>query len=414
MRQKLTAAFIADPPKPADGKDREFYWDKTFPTFGLQVTNTGHASYVIRYRNAQGISRRMKIGDAADLNLKDARKEAKAKLGLVAKEGDPLAERRKQRMAPKTITKAIIDAYLGDPEHQNLRTIGQRKKTLERLVIPKWGTKQVADIKRSDIDKLLTDVAKDRGPRMAGDLRAVLRHMLNWYAGKTDDYANPMVRKKGNGNGTRRQRILSDDEIRALYEARKGIGEPFSEYIWFLFLTATRRNESARISHTEIGGVEADWTIPATRYKTKLDHLVPLSAAARAVLADIKKISGCPFYFTTDGKKPIGGFGKPKAELDKLMLAELRMTNPNAELPRWTLHDLRRTARTLISRAGIPYDHAERAIGHKMETLRGTYDLYAYYAEKKQAFEALAMLVEQIIHPKANVLPIRGKRRKAQ
>jgi integrase len=79
-------------------------------------------------------------------------------------------------------------------------------------------------------------------------------------------------------------------------------------------------------------------------------------------------------------------------------------------LPNWTLHDLRRTARSLMSRAGVPSDHAERALGHAMEGIRGTYDRFAYRDEKRQAFEALASQIERIVNPQANVVPLRGER----
>ena len=88
------------------------------------------------------------------------------------------------------------------------------------------------------------------------------------------------------------------------------------------------------------------------------------------------------------------------------MLAELRKENPDAELPRWTLHDLRRTARSLMSRAGVPSDHAERCLGHVLPGIRGTYDRHEYLNEKRYAFEALAALIERIVNPADNVVAL--------
>lgn len=260
--------------------------------------------------------------------------------------------------------------------------------------------KQIDQIKRSDIDKLLTNIANERGTVMAARVLATLRHLFNWHVNKTDDFNSPLVRGRkaaANGNGSR-ERTLSDEEIRALWAACNTIQGPFGAYVKFTLLTATRRNEAARIARTEIDGT--DWTIPGTRYKTKREHLIPLSPLARRILASMPKIDECAFYFTTDGKKPIGGFGKPKEALDALMLTELRKRDPKAELENWTLHDLRRTARSLMSRAGVSIDHAERALGHAMAAMRGTYDPYAYHGEKLQAFEKLAALVDEIVGPK--------------
>jgi integrase len=128
-----------------------------------------------------------------------------------------------------------------------------------------------------------------------------------------------------------------------------------------------------------------------------------------AALAAIPKIGKGELVFTTDGKRTIGGFSKFKRDFDWKMLADLRKRDPEAELPRWTLHDLRRTARSLMSRAGVPSDHAERTLGHVLPGVRGTYDRHAYYDEKKRAFDALAALIDRIVNSQVgNMVPIRS------
>ncbi len=158
--------------------------------------------------------------------------------------------------------------------------------------------------------------------------------------------------------------------------------------------------------------VGKDWIIPQARYKTGLELVIPLSAAAQAVLAAVPRIGKSDFMFTTDGKHPIGGFSKFKRSFDVKALVELRKQNPDAELPRWTLHDLRRTARSLMSRAGVPRDHAERCLGHVLPGIRGTYDHHEYLNEKRHAFEALAALIERIISPADNVVALSESRAK--
>ena len=150
-----------------------------------------------------------------------------------------------------------------------------------------------------------------------------------------------------------------------------------------------------------------EWTIPQERYKTGLELVIPLSDAAQAVLAAMPKIGKVGLVFTTDGKHPLGGFSKFKRAFDAKVLAILREGAPQAMLPRWTLHDLRRTARSLMSRAGVQADHAERCLGHVIGGVRGTYDRHEYLAEKRHAFAALAALVERIVDPPAdNVVPL--------
>jgi integrase len=153
-----------------------------------------------------------------------------------------------------------------------------------------------------------------------------------------------------------------------------------------------------------------EWIIPQGRYKTGLELVIPVSPAAQAVLAAVPRIGKSGFVFTTDGKRPTSGFSKFKQKFDAKVLAELRAKNPEAELPRWTLHDLRRTARSLMSRAGVPSDHAERCLGHVLPGIRGTYDRHEYFNEKRRAFEALAGLIDRIVTPADNVVTMAENR----
>ena len=228
--------------------------------------------------------------------------------------------------------------------------------------------------------------------------------------------ADPCFRRKGQGHARqrargmartrpsqrRRQRVLSDDELKAVWRATETSQSAFGCLMRFLLLTATRRTEAAAMRRSEVAG--DDWIIPQERYKTGLELVIPLSPAAQAVLAAVPRIGKSGFVFTTDGKRPISGFSKFKRKFDAKVLAELRTANPEAELPRWTLHDLRRTARSLMSRAGVSSDHAERCLGHVLPGIRGTYDRHEYLSEKRCAFETLATLIQRIVNPTDNVV----------
>jgi integrase len=141
----------------------------------------------------------------------------------------------------------------------------------------------------------------------------------------------------------------------------------------------------------------ADWLIPATRMKNGRDHLVPLSAAAMSVLAELPAI-GKPdgFVFTRDGVRAYQQVWAQKSALHE-----------RSGTSGWTLHDLRRTARSLMSRAGVHPDHAERCLGHVISGVRGIYDRHGFHAEKRAAFEALAAQIDRILQPADNVVPLR-------
>jgi integrase len=285
-----------------------------------------------------------------------------------------------------------------------LRTKGWREATLERLVYPTLGRRPIAEIRRTEIIRLLDTIEDEKGPVMADQALAFVRKVMNWHASRSDDFRSPIVRgmARTKPRERARERTLIDDEIRLVWSVADDAGV-FGRYLQFLLLTATRRNEAAQMTTAELAN--GIWTIPASRMKGKAEHVVPLSAAAVDLLA--KLADNGEFVFTTDGLTPISGFSKFKREFDEAVLAALHECDPKAKpLPNWTLHDLRRTARSLMSRAGVSADIAERCLAHVIPGVRGVYDRHAYLEEKRQAFGALAGLIERIVNPRANVVEI--------
>lgn len=423
MRVKLTPAFVAKA-KAAPDADRTIFWDQSLSGFGLMVTHAGHKSFVCQYRAGRQ-SRRMAISTV--LNLGAARKEAKAVLGAVAKGKDPLTDRRKAEASAENTLKCITENWLAR-EGSKLRTVEERRATFERLVYPKLGARQIDEIKRSEINGLLDKIEDKNGPRMAGLTLAYIRRVMNWHAARSDDFRSPIVRGMGRGGATKRNRVLTDDELRACWRASIGWEHPYSHMLRFVLLTATRRDEPADMVRSEI--TDNVWTIPAARNKGGNDFELPLSQAARAVLAAVPKLGKKGIVFTTDGDTPLSGFSKFKVTFDGLMLNELRKMAvergddpaklptihdpmPTARSPmtqagmRWTIHDLRRTARSLMPRAGIQPDHAERCLGHAIPGVRGVYDRHEYRDEKTHAFEALAAIVDHIVNPQPNIVALR-------
>jgi integrase len=180
-----------------------------------------------------------------------------------------------------------------------------------------------------------------------------------------------------------RDRVLSDDELRAIWKAAETLTSPWGQYLRFLLLTACRRSEASAMTWSELSN--GNWTIPAARYKTNTEVTLPLSKAAVKVLSEIPRIQGCEYVFTTNGRQPISAFSTLKLWLD---LA--------CGVKDWRIHDLRRTARSLLSRAGVNPDVAERCSGHRMSGIRGVYDRHRYLDEMRAAFEALAGQIDAV------------------
>jgi integrase len=391
MKIKLTTTFtekaIAEP-----GAERTVFWDESLPGFGLMVTKSGHRSFVYQYRAAGSRSRRMTF--AFEVGLEKARKEAKKALGGVVSGRDPLQERRKAAAETENTLKSICEEYLRR-DGKKLRIRDRIDATLRRLVYPRLGARQIDTITRSEIVRLLDKIEDERGPVMSDQVLAYVRKIMNWHAARTDDFRSPIVRDMARTKPRQlaRERILNDDELRAVWKVAEVFPGPFGYLVRFILLTATRRNEAAHMADTELSN--GDWIIPGARYKNKLDHVIPLSQAARDLLAQIPRIKGVKYIFTT-GSTAIGGFSKFKEDFDK-----------ECGVSGWTIHDLRRTARSLMSRAGVDADVAERCLGHVIQGVRGIYDRHAYLAEKKRAFEMLAAQVDRILNPQDNVIPMR-------
>jgi integrase len=408
--------------------------------FGVRVTAAGTKSFVLFHR-ADGRKHLETLGrwdanaQGGTLTVRDAIVKAGtvAKALATGKREDPRPERTRRLQdgdKPKGLTvAAMLDDFVARyvEKEAKLRSADQIKTLFERLVKPAIGKLGIYDIKRSHVVTMLDDITDESGPVMADRALAFSRKAFNWYAARDDDFLPPIVSgmARTKPKERARKRVLADDEIRDLWTALDILQDApacYPRFVKMLLLTATRRNEAADMHTSEIDGKV--WTIPGARYKTKLDHVVPLTEAARALLgekpANAKKAwfvfstskSGPDREMQLDGAVAFSGFSKAKAELDKT-LAALREREGRGPMQNWTLHDLRRTARSLMSRAKVPTDHAERCLGHVIGGVRETYDRYEYLDEKRAAFEALEALVSRILNPTANVEELAARRGQA-
>jgi len=368
---------------------RKLVWDATVPGFAVRVTDNGAKSFVLvtRFPGSSNPTARA-IGKVGAITLEDARALGREWLKLVAAGQDPA---QVQQEAERETLAAICEEFLRR-EGPRLRSADWLRSTLGRLVLPELGSRPVATIRRSEIIRLLDGIEDRCGPVMANRTLAVLGRVLNWHAGRSDDYSSPIVRGMARRKEVARDRILTDDELRAIWSAPAS--EPvYSAFVRFLLLTAARRNEVAEMRWSELSGT--DWTLPAARNKTGQELVRPLSGAALAILAELPHLGD--WIFTRTGNAPLSGLARFKIELDLASGTQ-----------GWTYHDLRRTSRSLMSRAGVSSDHAERCLGHVIGGIRGTYDRHAYQDEMKLAYEKLATLIAGIVDPQPNVVAIRG------
>ena len=378
-------------------------------------------SFIVRFRY-RGLQRKLTLGpclvggeqgeptDTPELNtplsLAAARELATRALRQAKSGNDPAAAKRKRReeelAAESDTLKAISEEYLRRQGPQ-LRTVGQRVADLA-LLYPSLGRLPVDQIRRGQYTRVLDHIADRRGPVRADRVLSALKTLLNWHAERSD-YVSVLGRggRRTSTAERARRRVLSDEELQSVWQTAEKLGGPFAGFVRFVLLTATRRSEAGGLRRSELSPDGQTWTIPGARYKSGKDTLIPLSAAAQRIIAAQPMLGD--FVFTADGRHALGGFAERKADFDKA-----------CGVTGWTIHDLRRTSRTLLSRAGISADIAEMCLGHALGGVRATYDRHSFEKEKRHAFEALAAQIERIVRPPepkvADIAAARGKRRR--
>jgi integrase len=186
----------------------------------------------------------------------------------------------------------------------------------------------------------------------------------------------------------RRQRILTEDEIKSVWHAASDAGM-FGVLVKLLLATAQRRDDWAEAEWSELSGFDGDYpllTVPAERCKVGRTHEVPLSPLAVTLLRSLPRFSGSDWIFTINGTHPISSFTRFKRKLDKA-----------SGVTGWTLHDLRRTGRTLMANLEVADETAERVLGHSLGGLMATYNVSRHRKQKMAALVALEAELLRIV-----------------
>jgi integrase len=340
-------------------------------------------TYCVVATDPSGKQRWQSIGAIAD--WKNRKKELTTRVNEVVaaiKQGE-------DRAKPKAFEHVLASFERHYVKERALRTARQIHANFERHVLPAWSGRDFTGIKRGDVADLLNKIVERKGPVAADKVLALLSKLMTWYAANHNDYTSPIVRgmRRSNPKDRARTRILSDDELRAVWKAAEANGV-FGAFVRLSLLTAQRRDKLASMKRSDIeNGV---WTIPAeAREKGNAGELV-LPDEARAILEAMPRYASSPYVFTT-GNSYIKGYSKMKAALGK-----------RSGTQSWCVHDLRRTAKSLMARAGVRPDLSERVLGHVISGVEGIYDRHEYRQEKADALRKLAGLIAMIVNPPAD------------
>jgi integrase len=388
MRNKLTDRYLQSLKPPAAG--RLEIVDTDAPGLVLRVTPNGIKSWAIRYtpkgfgqeRDTYGTYPAVSLG-AARQRARDISAAAVRGIDLPAAEQREHDEQRKRDNRPHTVGD-LLDEYVERYCKPNQRKWTLTARIFDSHVKPEIGRKPLGELRRADIVELLDDLQNEKGLRaQVNRVRSQILAALNWGIEREYLDTNPAAAIKKRKIEASRDRVLSSDEVRAIWRAADALSEPSRSLVKAWILTGQRRDEVRCMPWSEVDLGRTLWTLAAARNKGKRDHEIPLSPAMVALLG--KPRPGKP-VFTTDGQKPYAGQKRLKAILDR-----------ESGITGWTFHDFRRTASTGMAALHIPQDTIDRVLNHAKGTLAETYNRHQYFDEKRRAPEAWADHVAFIV-----------------
>jgi len=361
--------------------------------FAVYLRKNGRKIFEFIYA-IDGKRRYMILGEYPSTSLAEAREKYNDAYNLYKKGIDPNPKEDIEEPisaphpnpVPENLTvEQLKDKYITEwsAVHHCERWSYENRRALEKDLIPEWGHLSAGSLKRRDALHIIQKTAK-RAPGQARNLLKAAR--LMYYYGVQWEYVEynpfneidiekdiPSMLPKS------RDRVLDDNEIKTIWKGvEEGHGtDEYKRAIKLVLVTAQRPGEVLGMNSSEI---DKDWwVIPWKRIKTEKtkrgkhkDHRVYLTPLAKSLVGEING-----FLL----KSPHG----EDVVVERGYLSDQIVSENYYGIPRWTPHDLRRTARTLMARAGVLKDHAERVLNHSVGVIESTYDLHHYDKEKKAA-----------------------------
>jgi integrase len=390
-RKTLSDKQVAGLPR---RRRRYFHPDPELPSHGVRALPLGPSSFYVIARDAFRKQRWVKIGSTAELTIEDSREQARVVLKRLKAGLDPFEPPPVQ---PDTVADVVATWVKRHVEAKGLRTGDELQRVLERHVLPHWSTRAFAEIRRSDIARLCDAVEDKHGAWVADSVLAALRSVSSWYATRNDNYTPPFVKnmRRVPASARKRSRTLTDAELRNVWKAAEASDDVYGAFVRVALLCGQRRAKVATMKWSDLAE-DGSWTIATTPREKGNAGALKLPAQAMAIIRAQPHVHGSPYVFTGSHNDAIGGFSTRHSAL-----------KARAGVEGFSIHDLRRCARSLLSRAGVQPHVAERVLGHVVGGVEGVYDVHRYDAEKATALRKLAALIEKIVNDDGdNVVPL--------
>jgi integrase len=391
-KASLTAVSVERIKPPVTGQVDHF--DRGYPGLTLRVSYGGRRTWMLMFRHA-GKFHRMTLGSYPLMSLAEARVAWRDARQEVEAGRDPRAVREK----PADDFAAVLEDWLKRDQAGN-RSADDVRRSVTKDALPYWQHRPVNEITKRDVMDVI-DAVVDRGsPVQARRLQAHLHRFFKWCAGRDIIAVNPIAELEKPGTERARDRVLVDAELLKVWIAADSLGFPFGPAIHLLMLTGARLDEIGSLRWSEVS--ETEIRLPGERTKNGEPHIIPLSRPAQSVIAEIPRIAGSSFVFTTNGKTPVSGWSKTRDRLrDRAKLEEP-----------WTPHDIRRSVSTGMNERGAEPHIVEAVLGHKVRGVAGVYNRAKHEAAKRAALEAWAAHLSAVLEgtERGVVVPMRGTR----
>jgi integrase len=404
MKKKLTDAVVRSAALPGKAGD-VIVWDTALAGYGLRVRTVSggrlQKQFVVQYRDALRASRRFIIGSTDETTATAAREIAGKVLAGIRLGTYPHAERERQRKeaeherdrAIETFG-AITELYL-KRQQQALRprSFLEVQRHLQKAWLPLHRV-SVHDINRRMIALRLTEIATQNGPVAANRARATLSGLFSWMVGEGIVEHNAVIGTNKPAEEKTRDRVLTDAELAAIWRACGD--DPFGRIVKVLMLTGQRRSEVGGMRWDELDLAQGLWTMEGDRSKNAKKHVVPLTPEVVGILEQVPRRArhdGAeePHVFGS-GADGFNGWARAKIDLDA------RIEATGKPIAGWTLHDERRTMKTIMSdKLDVRAEVSEALLNHAKKGLEAIYNTAQYLRQKRAALELWTDYLRPII-----------------
>ncbi|MBS9405615.1 site-specific integrase [Halomonas sp. TRM85114] len=376
----------------------------------LMIPRKGVPYWMYRYTFA-GKRRELTLDKYADLSLAEAREQSVEAQKTIRSGVDPVAERkREEQVAIRTVQDLFNDWY--QDLEKRLKHPNIPKRVFERDVAPSIGHLTLDSVTPMDVRAIVRKVANSGRPTIANDALMYLKQLFN-HAIKlgllTYNPASAFNLNDAGGIEKSRDRTLNLDEIRQVFRIFRDNSDSFTRDNYLacalLLILGVRKTEMTEAQWSEFDLKNKQWVLPGERSKAGVGMVIPLPPQTLAWLEELKtRACGSDYVFPSrrSSKKPHMGKDTLNRAISKLFGREPgkkpQPKNRMGDIAEFTVHDLRRTCRSLLAAVGVPGHVAERCLNHKLKGVEGIYDRYDYFDERKEALTKVAELVEPAIN----------------